>query len=167
MNQAPWTVPYSGVNAPTTGRISFGYVAANRDACGTCYQLNFPNGEVMVVMKTNIGDIRANAVFDLMVPGGGVGDFNALTRQIQHVGPANPQMGVQYGGFRGACNWGYSAANATCVRNMCNAAFANLPLLRAGCNWYVDVLGTDEASWNNPTVRWQIVDCPSELRNRY
>ncbi|MDR2581635.1 MAG: hypothetical protein LBC85_11685, partial [Fibromonadaceae bacterium] len=95
MNQAPWSVPHSG--APG-GRISFGYVAVNGETCGTCYQLDFPNNQVMVVMKSNIGDILGGAKFDLMVPGGGVGDFDALTRQIQHSGIANPQMGVRYGG---------------------------------------------------------------------
>jgi hypothetical protein len=167
MNQAPWTVFYSGPNAPSTNRISFGYVAVNAENCGTCYQLNFPNGEVMVVMKSNIGAIKDNAKFDLMVPGGGVGDYDALTRQIQNSGVSNPNMGERYGGFRGACGWSYSSTAATCVRNMCNAAFANLPDLRAGCNWYVDVLGTDDASWDNPVVHWQIVPCPSELTSRY
>jgi hypothetical protein len=119
----------------------------------------------MVVMKSNIGSI--NGKFDLMIPGGGVGDFNALTRQVQNSGVSNPDMGVQYGGFRGACGWQYSQANVECVRNRCNTVFANLPDLKAGCLWYANTLGTDNASWDNPTVYYQEVPCPSELTNRY
>src|SRR5262245_61385577 len=76
MNQAPWKV----------GNVSFGYAAINMGSCGDCYQLDFPNGEVMVVMKNNIGNLNAGAEFDLMIPGGGVGDFDALTRQVTNSG---------------------------------------------------------------------------------
>jgi hypothetical protein len=155
MNQAPWKV----------GNVSFGYVAVNDGACGDCYQLDFPNGQVMVVMKSNIGSI--NGKFDIMIPGGGVGDFDALTRQVQNSGVSNPDMGVRYGGFRGQCGWEYSTSSVECVKNKCNTVFANLPDLKAGCLWYANTLGTDNASWNNASVRYQKVDCPAELRNKY
>jgi hypothetical protein len=164
MNQAPWKV----------GNISFGYVAAGIGNCGDCWQFDFPNGQVMVVMKTNIGDIKEGAKFDLMVPGGGVGDFNALSRQVsQNGGPSNPDMGVQYGGFRGACGWTHSTANVNCVENKCNSVFSSSALsnLKNGCLWYVETLGrasgSNDASWNNPTVRYKQVTCPSELTNKY
>jgi hypothetical protein len=157
MNQAPWRV----------GNVSFGYIAANRDACGTCYQMKFPNGHIMFVKKSNIGDIKENAWADLMVPGGGVGDFDALTRQIQNSGISNPSMGVRYGGFRGQCGWSYSEANKKCVEDMCNAAFRNLPDLRAGCLWYTSTLGTNNANWDNPNVQYKQITCPAELNNRY
>jgi len=155
MNQAPWKV----------GNVSFGYVAVNDGQCGDCYQLNFPNGEVMVAMKTNIGGI--NGKFDIMIPGGGVGDFDALTRQVQQSGVSNPDMGERYGGFRGKCGWEYSQQSVSCVKDMCNKVFANLPDLKAGCLWYANTLGTDNASWNNPTVKYKKVDCPKELTDRY
>jgi len=158
MNQAPWKV----------GNVSFGYVAAAIGNCGDCYQFDFPNGQVMVVMANNHGNINDGAKFDLMVPGGGVGDFNAFTKQIQTIGGvSNPDMGVQYGGFRGACNWEYSPSAANCVKQKCEDVFKNLPELKAGCLWYVNTLGTDEASWNNPIVKYKKVTCPKELTDRY
>ena len=155
MNQAPWKV----------GNVSFGYVAVNDGQCGDCYQLNFPNGEVMVAMKTNIGGI--NGKFDIMIPGGGVGDFDALTRQVTNSGVSNPDMGVRYGGFRGQCGWEYSQQSVNCVKQKCEAVFKNLPDLKAGCLWYANTLGTDNASWNNPNVKYKKVECPKELTDRY
>jgi len=158
MNNAPWKV----------GNVSFGYVAAAVGSCGDCYQFDFPNGQVMVVMANNHGNIHEGAKFDLMVPGGGVGDFDAFTRQIQQVGGvSNPNMGERYGGFRGACGWSYSASAANCVKQKCESVFANMPELKAGCLWYVNTLGTDEASWNNPTVKYKKVTCPKELTDKY
>jgi len=150
MNQAPWKV----------GNISYGYVAVNDGSCGDCYQLDFPNGEVMVVMKSNIGSI--NGKFDIMIPGGGVGDFDALTRQVKNSGVNNPDMGARYGGFRLACN-----NSVSCVRDKCNSVFANLPDLKAGCLWYVNTLGGSPSSFDNPSVKYQKVDCPAELKSRF
>jgi hypothetical protein len=152
MSQAPWKV----------GNVSFGYAAINMGACGDCYQLDFPNGHVMVVMKSNIGNLNEGAAFDIMIPGGGVGDFDALTRQVSNSGVSNPDMGNRYGGFRVACN-----NSVSCVKQKCDATFKNLADLRAGCNWYADNLGTNPASFDNPTVKYQKVDCPAELRNKY
>ncbi|MDR2555784.1 MAG: hypothetical protein LBC64_10205 [Fibromonadaceae bacterium] len=156
MKQAPWKV----------GDVSFGYVAAGIGACGDCYQFNFPNGHVMVVMKTNIGDIKEGAKFDLMIPGGGVGDFDALTRQVTNSGVSNPDMGVRYGGFRGKCGWDYSAQSVNCVKDMCNNVFKNLPDLKAGCLWWTENLG-NSGNWNNPTVKYKKVTCPKELTDKY
>ena len=154
MNQAPWKV----------GNVSFGFVAVNDGQCGDCYQLNFPNGEVMVVMKTNIGGI--NGKFDIMIPGGGVGDFDALTRQVKQSGVSNPNMGERYGGFRGACGW-QGPGIANCVKQKCEEVFKNLPDLKAGCLWYVNTLGGSDASFNNPKVQYKKVECPRELTERY
>ena len=150
MFQAPWKV----------GNVSFGYVAVNDGACGDCFQLDFPNGEVMVVMKSNIGNI--NGKFDIMIPGGGVGDFDALTKQVQNSGISNPNMGERYGGFRLACK-----NDVSCVRDRCNSVFANLPDLKAGCLWYVNTLGTNNASFDNPSVKYQSVTCPKELTDKF
>jgi hypothetical protein len=152
MNQAPWKL----------GNVSFGYAAINMGSCGDCYQLDFPNGHVMVVMKSNIGNLNEGAAFDLMIPGGGVGDFDALSRQVQNSGVSNPDMGIRYGGFRLACN-----NSVSCVKQKCDATFKNLPDLRAGCNWYADNLGTNNASFDNPTVKYKQVTCPSELTSKF
>ncbi|MDR2594593.1 MAG: hypothetical protein LBC87_07480 [Fibromonadaceae bacterium] len=157
MDQAPWKV----------GNISYGYAAINMGNCGDCYQLDFPNGEIMFVMKNNTGNLKEGAKFDLMIPGGGVGDFDALTRQVENSGVSNPNMGVKYGGFRGACGWSYNQTNVNCVKQKCEEIFANLPELKAGCLWYANTLGTDKASFENPTVKYKKVDCPKELTDRY
>jgi len=156
MKQAPWK----------SGNVSFGYVAAGIGQCGDCWQFDFPNGHVMVVMKTNIGDIKEGAKFDLMIPGGGVGDFDALSRQVTNSGVSNPDMGVRYGGFRGKCGWDYSAQSVNCVKDMCNNAFKNLPDLKAGCLWWTENLG-NSGNWNNPTVKYRSVTCPKELTDKY
>ena len=156
MKQAPWKV----------SNISFGYVAAGIGQCGDCWQFDFPNGHVMVVMKTNIGDIKEGAKFDLMIPGGGVGDFDALTRQVTNSGVNNPDMGVRYGGFRGACGWDYSTTSVNCVKQKCESVFANLPDLKAGCLWWTENLG-NSGNWNNPTVKYKSVTCPTELTSKY
>jgi hypothetical protein len=156
MNQAPFKV----------GNRSYGYAAINMGSCGDCYELTFPNKQVMVVMKNNIGALHEGAKFDLMIPGGGVGDFNALTRQVETEGHvSNPDMGERYGGFRGKCGWKISGVD--CVRKLCNEVFENLPYLRNGCLWYPDTLGTDDASFDNPIVTYRKVACPTELKNRY
>ena len=156
MNQAPWK----------SGNVSFGYAAINMGDCGDCYQLDFPNGHVMVVMKSNIGNLNEGAAFDIMIPGGGAGDFDALTKQVQNSGVSNPDMGSRYGGFRLSCN-----NSVSCVKQKCDATFKNLPDLRAGCLWYVETLGrapgSNNASWDNPTVKYKLVTCPSELTSKY
>jgi len=152
MDQAPRKV----------GNVSFGYAAINMGDCGDCYQLDFPNGHVMVVMKSNIGNLNEGAAFDIMIPGGGAGDFDALTKQVQNSGVSNPDMGSRYGGFRLACN-----NSVSCVKQKCDATFKNLPDLRAGCNWYADNLGNSNASFDNPTVKYKKVTCPSELTSKY
>jgi len=152
MDQAPRKV----------GNVSFGYAAINMGDCGDCYQLDFPNGHVMVVMKSNIGNLNEGAEFDLMIPGGGAGDFDALTNQVKQSGVSNPDMGSRYGGFRLACN-----NSVSCVKQKCDATFKNLPDLRAGCNWYADNLGTNNASFDNPVVKYKKVTCPRELTDIY
>jgi len=151
MDQAPWK----------EGDVSYGYVAANIGNCGDCWQFDFPNGEVMIVMKTNTGNLNEGAKFDLMVPGGGAGDFDALTRQVENSGISNPDMGSRYGGFRQKCN-----NSVSCVKQMCESVFANLDDLRKGCLWYVETLGTNNI-WNNPTVTYKKVTCPEQLTNKY
>jgi hypothetical protein len=158
MYQAPWA----------KGKDSYGYVAMDENdndaKCGDCYSLEFPNGKLMFVMKINIGKLNVGAKFDLMIPGGGVGDFfNALTKQVENSGVSDPDMGKRYGGFRAECN-----NDVECVKFKCNKVFQNLPDLKAGCLWYADTLGTDNASFDNPFVKYQKLDkCPAELINRY
>jgi len=63
-------------------RVLYGFAAmagatANDIPCGVCYQLTFSNArniDSAVVMVTNAGDSEGSNI-DLMVPGGGLGEF--------------------------------------------------------------------------------------------
>ena len=165
MGQVPWSV---------SDNESYGFAASHSNGdCGKCFKLTFTSngeggtvggsisGKTMIVMVSNIGGDVGGDQFDLMIPGGGVGRFNALNTQIsQNGGPSNPSLGSQYGGFRAQCG-----ADATCIRNMCNAAFnsAGLADLKAGCNWFIDWFKVA----NNPTATKQEVTCPQALVDAY
>lgn len=162
MDQAPWAV---------NENLSYGFAASHTNGdCGKCFELTFTNsphggtsitGKKMVVMISNIGGDVGATQFDIMIPGGGVGIFNALSSQISsNGGPGNPSLGQQYGGFRATCG-----NNATCIRNMCAAAF-NTPALahlKAGCDWYVDWFNIAD----NPNVTYTQVNCPQALVDKY
>ena len=156
MGQAPWAVD---------ANMSYGFAAAHSNGdCGKCYELSFTNagvsGKKMTIMVSNIGDIREGAAYDLMIPGGGVGDFDALTRQISQNGGSSSNMGARYGGFRAQCG-----ANASCIRGMCDAAFGTAALadLKAGCYWYVDWFNMAD----NPNADARQVTCPQALIDAY
>lgn len=163
---APWA--YSNV-------VSFGFAAVNGVGCGTCFQLEFTGqshnagadpgsqalaGKTMVVMATNIGNI-GQGQFDILIPGGGVGEFNACSDQW---GVSNDELGAQYGGFLMQCkeqNGGDYNASRECVRSKCESVFGSRGLdeLYDGCMWFVDWF----ESADNPQFRYQQIDCPSEL----
>jgi hypothetical protein len=134
--------------------LSYGWAAFNNAdaACGDCYQLDFKSGPVsgkqMVVQVINIGDGGTNA-FDLLIPGGGVGQFNGCSTQW-----GNPPLGSTYGGFYTTCS-----GDKTCIRNMCQAAFGSRTLLMEGCDWF---LGWFENS-NNPSVMYKKISCPAGI----
>ena len=156
MGQVPWSV---------NSELSYGYAASNTNAtCGWCYELTFTSGPVngkrMVIMISNIGGDVAGNQFDLMIPGGGVGLFNALNFQLEQNGVRNASLGAQYGGFRQTCG-----NDAACVRRMCDANFSGAALadLRNGCYWYVDWFGIAD----NPNANFRKVDCPDPLVRGY
>ena len=155
---APWAV---------SNTLAYGFVAAssNNYQCGRCYQLDFTGegqhdtspqrivGKTMIVQVINNGGVGTDQL-DLLVPGGGVGDFGAAC-------PAqwgqNVDLGHQWGGFRRTCG-----DNATCVRNMCVAAFGNKPELMAGCEWFLGWF----ANVNNPRIVFKQIACPSAITQR-
>jgi len=155
MKQAPWAVD---------DNMSYGYVANNKVGCGKCVEFTFNNtavsGKKMTVMVSNFGNLGGDAHFDIMIPGGGVGDFDALTRQISQNGGSSSDMGARYGGFRAKCG-----ANANCIKKMCDAAFGTSALadLKAGCYWYIDWFKMAD----NPNVSYKEVTCPQALVDRY
>nr|AMO13193.1 glycoside hydrolase [uncultured bacterium] len=156
MKQAPWKV---------NDNLSYGFAATNTNgACGKCFELSFTStsisGKKMVVMASNIGGDVGQTHFDIMIPGGGVGIYNAVTNQLKENGVSNPNLGAQYGGFRTTCG-----NNKDCVRKMCNDAFGTAALadLKAGCDWYVDWFDIAD----NPSISYKEVTCPQELIEKY
>jgi hypothetical protein len=158
-DQSPWELD---------GTLSYGYAAHNGDPCGRCYQIQFNggshngganagtqalSGKTMIVQVTNIGGIASDQ-FDLLIPGGGVGQFNACSSQW---GVSNSELGAQYGGFLAGCN-----GDKNCVRNKCTTIFANKPDLKAGCDWFLGWFnGAD-----NPTFVYQKIACPAALTQK-
>lgn len=168
--------------------LSYAYVAGPGSAttCGKCFHLQYDGGfkdlsannkakathkalkgKHIVVMTSNIGHDVANGQFDLMVPGGGVGAFDALSVQVNG---ANVNWGAGFGGFLTECQSKLGYDNTlenyqTCVKDMCDAAFGNagLPNLLRGCHWFADwYMAAD-----NPTYQWEEVECPKYLLDHY
>lgn len=168
----PWSVN-------STHAYGFAAVPATGDVCGNCFELTFTGegrydtnagatalgGKVMTVQATNIGYDVNNEQFDIMIPGGGVGAFDACTYQW---GVSTDQLGAQYGGFLTSCQrqHGWNADHATyksCVRAKCSEVFggpnSQLSELYAGCIFFVDWFEVAD----NPSLTYRQVTCPSDL----
>jgi hypothetical protein len=160
--------------------LSFGFAAVNNVSCGSCYQLQFTGssrsagndpgsaaiaGKTLVVMATNTGDIGEHH-FDLLIPGGGFGQYNGCTgngNQLGQQGVQTSEMGANDGGFLAQCRaqTGDHAGYKACVRDKCESVFnaRGLTELYEGCVWFVDWF---EAA-DNPDFLYQPVECPAEL----
>ena len=177
--------------------LAYAYVAGTADSkCGKCYHLQYDGhfanemennpprethralkGKHMIVMASNIGmDVAGGnpnlpaGQFDLMVPGGGVGAFDALTVQVNKGRDFN--WGAGFGGFLTECQnkLGYGTEGSlecyqTCIKDMCDAAFgdAGLPNLLRGCHWFADWYKAAD----NPTYYIEEVECPQYLIDHY
>lgn len=139
-SQSPWAV---------NDTVAYGYAAvriagsSESQWCCACYALTFTSGPVqgktLVVQATNTGGDLGSNHFDLAIPGGGVGEFNACTQQ--YGAPPNG-WGDRYGGVHTA---------ADC---------ASFPAaLKPGCEWRFGWF----AGADNPSVTFHEVSCPSEL----
>jgi len=156
---------------------AYAYAAFNGGGCGTCYELKFTGqsnsnnndagakalcGKTLVVQVINIGNITQGQ-FDLMIPGGGVGDFNACSNQW---GVSGTALGERYGGVMLACQKQNNELEArkACTLDGCSKLFssANLSMLHAGCDWTVNWLNTAD----NPKVVYSQVPCPNELTSK-
>ena len=139
-----------------TSTLSYGFAAspaAEGNTCGLCYRLTFNGtgkddegnppkagtaslkGKEMIVQATNIGHDVAKQQYDISIPGGGVGTFDACTAQWGVASAA--ELGAQYGGFLTTCQktLGHDAHDAlkTCVSDKCTAIFgAKFPALYQG-----------------------------------
>jgi len=155
--------------------------AALGGECGKCFMLTFTGtgkyetktnhqklaGKKLVVMVSNIGGDVSNGQFDIMIPGGGVGQFNGCAAQM-----GISSFGKAYGGLLGSCEdeVGYSGdvyqKRKDCLINKCNNTFGSSSKLAdalAGCLFLANWM---EAA-GNPNQTYQEVQCPQELQNRY
>jgi Glycosyl hydrolase family 45/ShK domain-like len=154
---------YDEAPRAVTECLSYGHIAKANPNCGACYRIQFTGqgeynandpgskliaGKQMVVKVTNTGGDVGGSQFDLMVPGGGVGQFNACSRQW-----GTTDLGAQYGGFLTECT-GSHAAKKECVRTECMKIPAGSA--RDGCLWFVDWLQVAD----NPKFTSQQTDCP-------
>jgi len=151
---------------------AYAYAAFNGGGCGTCYELKFTGqsnsnnddpgakamcGKTLVVQVINIGNI-AQGQFDLMIPGGGVGDFNACSNQW---GVSGSALGERYGGVMLTCQKQNNELEArkACTLDGCSKLFSssNLSLRHAGCDWTVNWLNTAD----NPKVVYSRSPAPT------
>ena len=144
--------------------LSYGHIAKANPNCGGCFRVQFTGaghdnandigskliqGKQMIVKVTNTGSDVAGNQFDLMVPGGGVGLFNACSRQWN-----TDDLGAQYGGFLSVCTTGTHAEKKECVRQRCMAVPAGSA--RDGCLWFVDWFEIAD----NPNFTSEATNCP-------
>lgn len=168
--------------------LSYAFVAGPKgQGCGKCYHLQYDGhfnderennkpkathqalkGKHIIAMASNIGhDVDQNSTqFDLMVPGGGVGQFDALTAQTG----IDMRGFTSFGGFLTDCQHdpsiGYDGTlqqYQTCVKNFCAESFADFPNLLQGCNWFADWF----MAADNPSFVWEEVECPQYLIDKY
>jgi len=166
----PWAV---------SNTLAYGYAATQSgDVCGRCYQLQFTgkandsdnepgsaalNGKTMIVQAINIGGDVHGGQFDIMIPGGGVGIFNACSAQW---GVSTQELGAQYGGLLRACKerLGWQADLSeykSCLSNKCRSVFQSrgLNTLYEGCMFYVNWF----ESADNPKLKYKEIACPQEI----
>lgn len=160
---------YSQAPRAIGDNVSYGYVAVPNPQCGTCYHLQFTGtgqfnandpgskalaGKHMIVKVSNTGGDVAGNQFDMMIPGGGVGqNANTCPQQWKL---SSSDLGPVQGGFLTGCTGSYSAKR-DCVRQKCML----LPDgdLRKGCIWFVDWY----AAADNPNFRYESIQCPSDI----
>jgi hypothetical protein len=160
----PWAV---------SDTLAYGFAAVKMgsDYCGKCYQLQFTGsshtansdpgsqalqGKTMIVQAINTGGVDGTQ-FDLLIPGGGVGDFDACSSQW-----GTSDLGERYGGFYLACqkqNGFNHAASKACAAQKCQSVFAGKPGLLAGCNFFVNWFGAPD----NPNLVYKEVACPDAI----
>ncbi|GHV12794.1 hypothetical protein AGMMS49938_06060 [Fibrobacterales bacterium] len=158
--------------------LAYIFAATPGDQCGKCYQVQFTgkcnekydayncpklNGKTLIVIGTNTGyDVDGNQ-FDLMIPGGGVGAFDAFSSQI---GVSKSTLGAQYGGLLDDCmqsnGWNGDAAKS-CLVSKCNSVFSGNSSLKEGCLFLANWMNSE----NNPAILFKETTCPDYLKSAY
>ncbi|NLW30753.1 MAG: T9SS type A sorting domain-containing protein [Fibrobacter sp.] len=180
---------YSHVPVAVCENLAYGFAAVpgTNAACGKCFQLEFDGGfrhgepkpahalvkdKVMIVMASNIGHDVGGGQFDIMIPGGGMGNFvQGCARQWNVDQNDRALVGENQGGFTSYCQkqlgWDADPEDTrSCVRGMCDNLFGKDPALHdlwEGCIWYVEWMHAVD----NPTFKYKEVECPQELIDLY
>ncbi|KAK6003173.1 hypothetical protein QM012_001018 [Aureobasidium pullulans] len=138
-DQSPWAV---------SDDLAYGFAAANiaggseESWCCSCYKLTFTTtsiaGKTMIVQATNTGGDLGSNQFDLAIPGGGVGIFNACTDEWN---APSSGWGAQYGGI----------STNTC------STFPKA--LQPGCGFRFDWFENAD----NPEMEFERVECPAAI----
>ncbi|MCF0222175.1 MAG: glycosyl hydrolase family 5 [Fibrobacter sp.] len=172
LSQIPFTV--SGCD-----NLAFAFAAvpaSNGGMCGHCYELTFTGeghygtssgakrlsnaGKKLIVMASNIGGDVAQGQFDVMIPGGGVGQFNGCN------GFGWGDQGEQYGGLLSKCetenNYNQNKYKS-CLTEKCNSTFKNDAKAKEGCLFLANWM---EAA-SNPEHTFKEVECPDVLKQKY
>ena len=128
---APWAV---------SSTLAFGFAATKsfNDVCGRCYQLQFTGQSSTRRHRSGLrqrwparpwscrrptwATTWQAGQFDLLIPGGGVGLYNACSTQW-----GTSDIGAQYGGFLASCKQQLGGANhaalKNCVMERCTSVF--------------------------------------------
>ena len=163
-------------------KVAYAFAATpggNDATCGKCFALTFTGqgfyetktnhqkllGKTLVVMASNIGYDVAGGQFDVMIPGGGFGQFNGCSKMGWNI-PGNSET---YGGLLSDCERevGYNGdvyeARKSCLTKKCNSAFANDTEAKEGCLF----LATWMEAAGNPTLEYKEVECPQALKDKF
>lgn len=164
--------------------FAFAAVPAFASACGHCYELTFTGqgkyetklnhkklqGKKLIVMASNVGGDVSGGQFDIMIPGGGYGQFDGCSDKMTNWG--DMRNSERYGGLLSDCekSAGYSGDDQKiyekrkqCLTEKCNSIFAKDAEAKAGCLFLADFM---EAA-GNPLHTYKEVECPEVLKNRY
>ncbi len=154
--------------------------ASNGGSCGKCFALTFDGtgkyetkaphqslkGKVLVVMASNVGTDVTQGQFDVLIPGGGVGQFNGCAAF------GWGSQGEQYGGLLSDCEKevGYSksgsaltSARKSCLVSKCNTVFSNDSQAKQGCLFLANWMNAA----GNPNHTYREVECPAALKAQY
>ena len=170
-------IPFTVDGCSNIGFAFAAVPASNGGQCGKCFQLTFTGSghynstnsntkalktknKKLVIMVTNVGTDVAQGQFDIMIPGGGPGIFNATS------GYGWGSQGAQYGGLLSECESesNYKASTyKSCLTEKCNKSFSNDAEAKKGCLFLADFM---EAA-GNPEHEYVEVECPQVLKSRY
>lgn len=172
VSQAPFTID----GCETYGFAFAAVPSSNGGQCGKCFELTFTGegkdgsnalhrrlstkGKKLIVMASNIGSDVNQGQFDVMIPGGGWGQFNGCN------GMNWGSQGAQYGGLLAECTKDYPSSPGKipgCLEEKCNKSFANDSEARQGCMF----LATWMEGADNPKHNFKEVECPQVLKNKY